>query len=292
MKLENAINEFLINQEIRGNSKNTLEYYSLNLSYFGDFIGYDKSISDIILIDLNNYYINLKKRNVSSVTLQTYIRAIRTFLNWCYDENYTPVKLSERFKLPRAERKVLDVLTDYEIERLFNIFDTKKILGLRDWCICALMLDCGLRKNEVVTMTFNRYRGKEGYIIVQGKGNRQRVVPLGLRTRKHLAKYEAFSLCQGTESLFLKNDGMPITKSTVKQLFLRLKAETGIQRLHPHLLRHTFATRFIENGGDVFTLQQLLGHSTLDMSKKYLHLSLRNTLDKYKAFSPLDNIGK
>jgi len=290
--LQNVINEFLINQEIKGNSKSTLDYYALTLGYFLDFMGADKPVPDIILVDLNNYYLHLKKRNVSSVTLQTYMRAVRSFLNWCYDEGYMPVKLSDRFKLPKAERKVFDVLTDYEIERLFGFFDIKQVLGLRDWCICALMLDCGLRKNEVVTMTFSRYRGKDGYIIVQGKGNRQRVVPLGLKTRKHLAKYEHFCHRHGTESMFLTKDGLPITKSTVKQLFSRLKTETGIQRLHPHLLRHTFATRFIENGGDVFTLQHLLGHSTLDMSKKYLHLSMRNTLDKFKAFSPLDNIGK
>jgi len=290
MILENALNEFLINQEIKGNSKRTLEYYSLNLSYLLAFLGNDKLIDDITLIDLNNYYLHLKKRNISSVTLQTYIRAVRTFLNWCYDEEYISVKLPDRFKLPKAEKKVIDVLTNYEIEILFSNFDIRKYIQLRNWCICALMLDCGLRKNEVVTMTLNRYRGNDGYVIVQGKGNCQRVVPLGLKTRKSLSKYVALRPCLETDSFFLNADYSPITQNAIKQLFTRLKAETGIKRIHPHLLRHTFATMFIENGGDVFTLQQLLGHSTLDMSRKYLHLGVRNSIDKYRAFSPLDNM--
>lgn len=291
MVLKDALELFLITQEIKGNSKRTLEYYRLNLGYFLSYLGYDYPVCNITLLDLNNFYLHLKKRNVSTVTLQTYIRALRTFLNWCYDEEYISIKLTDRFRLPKAEKKVFDVLTDYEIEVLFKCFNIKKFLELRNWCICALMLDCGLRKNEVVTMTLSRYRGTDGYIIVQGKGNCQRIVPMGLRTRKHMSKYVALRPNQLNDSLFLQKDYSPITLNVIKQLFSRLKHESGIKRLHPHLLRHTFATRFIENGGDIFTLQQLLGHTTLDMSKKYLHLGVSNTLKKYKAFSPLDNMG-
>lgn len=107
MVLKDALELFLITQEIKGNSKRTLEYYRLNLGYFLSYLGYDYPVCNITLLDLNNFYLHLKKRNVSTVTLQTYIRALRTFLNWCYDEEYISIKLTDRFRLPKAEKKVL-----------------------------------------------------------------------------------------------------------------------------------------------------------------------------------------
>jgi len=289
--LQNAVSEFIINQEVRGNSENTIEYYTLDLGYFVDFMGIDKDLCKITLTDLHGYYMHIKERKITKVSIQSYIRAVRTFLNWCYSEGYISEKLTERFKLPRSDLKIFDVLDDYEIQKLLSCFDLSTVLGVRNWCICALMLDSGLRKSEVVRATFCRFRATD-FLIINGKGNRQRRVPLGLLTRKYLAKYDTLINNQGRKSLFLKNDGSPLTANTIKMLFQRLKNDTGMERLHPHLLRHTFATRFIENGGDVFTLQQILGHTTLDMSKKYTHLGNKNTFDKFRAFSPLDNMKK
>lgn len=291
MNLYTAISEFLITQKIKGNSDKTLEYYVNILQYFGDFVG-DVELDTIKLSDLHNYYLHQSQRDISTTTVQSYMRGLRAFLSWCYDEEYTSVRLTDKFKLPKAKKTVIDVLNDYEIQRLFLTFDLRTVLGLRDYCICSLMLDCGLRKNEVVKQTISRYKASDGYLIVLGKGNRERVVPMGFNTRKYLLKYHnKIKNLQG-DFLFRKNNGEPITDDTVKQLFARLKANTGIQRLHPHLLRHTFATRFIENGGDVFTLQQLLGHTTLEMSKRYTHLSNAKIVEKYRVFSPMDNIKK
>lgn len=291
MNLQTAIHEFTITQKIKGNSDKTIEYYNNILQYFVDFIG-DVDTDNIKLSDLHNYYIQQSQRNITSVTVQSYMRGLRAFLNWCYDEEYTSVRLTDKFKLPKCRKTVIDVLNDYEIQLLFSVFDLKTVLGLRDYCICSLMLDCGLRKNEVVKQTISRYKPADGYLIVLGKGNRERVVPMGLNTRKHLLKYHNKIKNLHDDFLFRKNDGNPITDDTLKQLFARLKANTGIQRLHPHLLRHTFATRFIENGGDVFTLQQLLGHTTLEMSKRYTHLSNAKIVEKYRVFSPMDNMKK
>ena len=291
MNLKSAVNEFLITQKIKGNSLKTIEYYSEVLQYFLDFIG-DIELETLKLSDLNRYYIEQSNRKISSVTVQSYMRGLRAFLNWCYGEEYMTVKLTEKFKLPKSQKSVIDVLNDYEIHMLFSVFDLRSVLGLRDYCICSLMLDCGLRKNEVVKQTISRYKAPDGYLIVHGKGNRERVVPMGFNTRKYLLKYHTKIKNLQGDILFRKNNGDPITDNTVKQLFSRLKAQTGIQRLHPHLLRHTFATRFIENGGDVFTLQQLLGHTTLEMSKRYTHMSNAKIIEKYRCFSPIDNMKK
>lgn len=291
MTLQDGISGFLIEQQIRGNSPKTVIYYDSSLTRFSRFIGSDTSLRDISMSDLRDYYLYLSKQGLSSVTLQSYVRALRAFLSWCYDEEYITQNLSEKFKLPKAQRKTIDVLTDSEMHSLLGCFNPRYIIHLRNLCICSLMLDSGLRLNEVVSLSVPLLHVAEGYAIVNGKGNKQRVVPLGLHTRKLLLRYlSRRPACAQTDMLFLMSDLHPITDNTVKQMFKKLKARSGIPRLRAHLLRHTFATRYLENGGDIYSLQQILGHTSLEMVKKYVHTTHRKTVSKFTDFSPLDNL--
>jgi len=155
------------------------------------------------------------------------------------------------------------------------------------------MLDSGLRLNEVVTLPIGAVHVSEGYAIVNGKGNKQRTVPLGLMTRKALIRYTArLPKCSVEAGLFVKDEQTPIKQSTVESLFRKLKIRAGIPRLRPHLLRHSFATRYLDNGGDVYSLQQILGHTSLDMVRKYVHQTPMKTIVCHPQFSPLDNLMK
>ena len=172
-----------------------------------------------------------------------------------------------------------------------NCFDLKTFLGLRNYCICALMLDSGLRLNEVVKLKLSSIHISESYAIVDGKGNKQRFVPLGLNTKKALMKYISRLPNLDLQTPLLVSDTLiPINYNCVKTLFQRLKKESDIPRLHAHLLRHTFATRYLENGGDIYSLQNILGHSTLEMVKKYVHLTSNNVIVNFYALSPLDKV--
>jgi integrase/recombinase XerC/integrase/recombinase XerD len=191
---------------------------------------------------------------------------------------------------------VIDVLTDDEIRRLFACFNLRQWCGVRNYVICALMLDSGLRLNEVVTLTWGNVHVAEGYAIVNGKGNKQRIVPLGLQTKKALYRYEGllslkYTMTEKT-ALFVKDEQTPIKQSTVESLFRKLKTKANIPRLRPHLLRHSFATRYLENGGDVYSLQQILGHTSLDMVKRYVHQTPAKTIVCHPRFSPLDNLAR
>lgn len=234
---------------------------------------------------------HLAERNISSTTIQTYIRALRSFLTWCYQQEYIPVNLSEKFRLPKAQRKAIDVLTDSEVRRLLFCFNLRYLVHLRNYCMCSLMLDSGLRLHEVVTLTIEHTHLPEGYIIVDGKGNKQRVVPLGMNTRKFLFRYLSRRPgCASTDRVFLMSNLEPVTDATLRQMFRKLKKRSGIPRLRAHLLRHTFATRYLENGGDMYALQQILGHTSLEMVKKYVHSTTRKIVPKFPEFSPLDNL--
>lgn len=291
MTLQTAIDGYLIDQRIRGNSSKTICYYSLSLSLFSRFAGSDTDLQQITVSMLQAYYLELSGRSLASVTVQTYIRALRSFLSWCYIQEYISVNLSEKFRLPKAQRKTVDVLSDSEIQRFLSCFNLRSFLQLRNFCICSLMLDSGLRLHEVVTLTLEHLHISDGYVIVDGKGNKQRVVPLGLSTRKYLLRYiSRRPSCCVTDRVFIQTTLDPITDTTLRQMFRKLKFKTGIKRLRAYLLRHTFATRFLENGGDMYTLQQILGHTSLEMVKRYVHSTTRKLIPNYSKYSPLDNL--
>ncbi len=299
MFLSDAIDDFLIEQKVRGNSSQTVEYYSFALSLFSRFFGADRDVSDLTLRICKEYYLHLKDDNsLNSVSVQSYIRGLRSFLRWLYDEGYIDVNICDKFKLPKATRKVIDVLSDEEIDKLLAALSGDEWLTVRNRLIVALMLDSGLRLNEVVTLQRSCVHLADRYLIVTGKGDKQRVVPFGEFTAKTLCEYlSATDSASYTDTLIIKVSETlcgfeGITQATIKNMFRRLKARAGIPRLYPHLLRHTFATRYLENGGNIYTLQQILGHTSLEMVKKYLHLATSRIRADFPKFSPLDNIKK
>lgn len=292
MKLDKAIEMFLVEQEVKGNTKKTRQNYRVFLGYFQKYCDEDIDVKDIDIDMLNEYSISLRKSKCTTVTIQTYIRHLRSFIGWLESEGYITSGLHNKFKLPKAETKVIEILSDEEINIIFKQYNEKSSLGLRNILIIALMLDCGLRKNEVVTLCCDNIHITQGVIKVKGKGQKERIVPIGVYTKRYLIKY----LNGGRMLPELQSDRLlidkyrkPITDNAIKMMFQRLKKKTGIERLKPHLLRHTFATRYLLNGGDTFSLQQILGHTTLVMVRRYVHLASSYTVGSFKIYSPLDN---
>lgn len=291
MTLQQAFEGFLVEQQIRGNSPKTLTYYQSGMNRFQGFLARNPELPELNLSLLREYALHLQNQELTTVTRQSYVRALRAFLTWCYSEELLSVNLSEKFKLPKAKRKVIDILTDEEARRLMTSFNPRYLVQLRNYCICALMLDSGLRMDEVATLDLSLLHLPEGYAIVNGKGAKQRVVPLGLNTRKALLRYlNRRPGCAPTSKVFLKSDLQAVTDDTVKQVFRKLKKRIGIPRIRAHLLRHTFATRYLENGGDIYALQQILGHTSLEMVKRYVHSTHQKTVSKFSDYSPLDRL--
>ncbi len=232
MTIQEALDDFLVEQQIRGNTSKTVQYYSLSVGFYVRFVGQDTPVQQIALESLRAYYMYLSGRSITTTTIQTYIRALRSFLTWCYEQDYILVNLSEKFRLPKAQRKAIDVLTDSEVRQLLACFNLRYLVHLRNYCMCSLMLDSGLRLHEVVTLTLDHLHLPEGYIIVDGKGNKQRIVPLGLGTRKVLFRYLSRRPgCAQTDRLFLMSNLSPVTDATLRQMFRNLKKRAGIPRL-------------------------------------------------------------
>ena len=291
MLLSAAIEEFILDQRVKGNSRKTLIYYEQNLATFRVFLG-ERSLDDITLSDCRLYYDYIAGKNILSISVQSNIRAVRAFLKWCWINEYMSIDLCRRFRLPKAKQTVIDVLTDEEIQKIYAFYSGDTFHQRRNLAMFALMLDSGLRLGEVVSARRDKLRLPDFALIVHGKGNKERTVGFGENTARILSRY--LELCPAADYLFLKTDEngnfLPITEHTVRDVFKVLKKYSGVPRIHPHLLRHTFATRYLQNGGNLMTLQMLLGHTSLEMVKHYLHLALSRSQKEFVSFSPLDRL--
>lgn len=270
MILHNAIALFLREQTIRGNSESTVNYYKNTLILFEMFLGDHFNVSEMNLSHFNDYKLFLLSGTMNRVSINTNLRSVKAFLRYLAEQQHTAdftnklclIKAHKNFKLP---------LTDDEIKILLGSFNDD-MYGLRDICIVLLMLDSGLRRNEIVKLNYNDLDLKDSFLVVLGKGNKIRYVPFGSLTLNYIKKYlTQWDIMGG--ALFSLIGGERITNNTIKMIFQRLKTKTGIKRISAHLLRHTFATRYILNGGNLETLRILLGHSSVSVTQVYLHLA-------------------
>lgn len=293
MTIQQAIDLFIDYQRLKGNSEKTIIYYKVNLNYFVEYVGVDIDVFDIDNKKLDEYKINVMEKKakanvrtgtdkLSTVTVATYVRAVKVFFRYLSNEGLSNVDIN-KFTIPKQQKYAIDILSEQEIEKLFNTYNESSSTGCRNKTMLSLFLDCGLRRSEIIDLKIDNVRFEQSLIRVVGKGNKERLVPLGVLSKKLLYKYiYHFRPLEDIETnrVFLNQDRTPITVDSIRSLFQRLKTSSGIKRLHPHLLRHTFATYYLINGGDSLTLQIILGHTTLKMVTTYIHLA--NTVKLYE----------
>ena len=296
MNLTTAIEQFCVEQICRGNSERTVQDYRQKLGRFLLFLG-DRDVKQIDLPDLRSWYLSIAQSRIKSVSVQSYARSIRAFFHWLYLEGLIDVDLTVKFRLPKAKRDHIDVLTDEEILRIYSLWPVPgSWLDARNRVIVSLMLDCGLRLNEVVTAQRAHLHLRERYLIVDGKGAKQRAVAFGNETQRLLSDYleraPVFErLIISGSSIYHHSDPVQgISQETIKDLIRKIRTKTGIKRLHAHLFRHSFATRYLENGGNIYSLQMLLGHTSLKMVQRYLHLCTKKIRLDFINYSPLDRL--
>ncbi len=233
------------------------------------------------------------KRIVNSATTATYFRRLRTFFNWLEREELIIENPFKNLKTPKPDEKVIQALAPAEIERLFKVCSRKSALDFRNKVILCVLLDTGLRINELTNLTLDDINLNDGSILVKyGKGGKQRIVRIGNTAQKTLWRYISLYRKGDSNRLFLNRSGRPLNLDGMKILIRRLGEKAKV-KVHPHKLRHTFAISFLRAGGDVFSLQYLLGHSTLSMTQRYLQsLNANDAANAHKKFSPLDNLWK
>lgn len=307
MNINEGIKKFITYEEVNGSTNATVLHYKNQLKIFSEFMK-NCEIKELTYNSYENYILYLRNKNkstrvckgqkekLSGRTIKTYASALRTFLAYLYKNRYIDINIAEEIKMPRYKKKSIIILSDMDIKNLIGSQNEFCFTGGRNLLIISLMLDCGLRLSEVVNIRFCDIIIDRKLINVDGKGQKERLVPMSDTTIHYYNMYKSMLENRLNRSLFsseklLKTQELKdISKNSIKLIFKRLKEKLKMDNLHPHLLRHTFATLFILNGGDIVTLQMILGHTTLEMSLQYLHLAKQLQLAEQSRFSPLTNL--
>jgi site-specific recombinase XerD len=292
-------------------SPKTVSWYSANLKSFHNYLKSSHLPDTLNKIDikvLRQYVLYLLKKNkykghpiipekaepLSASSIHGHVRTLRAFFSWLVAEGLITASPAKDLKPPKICRRVISTLSDEEIRALLGVLAPVGSSNARNQTIFMLLLDTGLRMGELINLKMDDVHMNEGLLKVIGKGKKERIVPMGSNAQRvlqrYLFRYRPKPLHMGINNVFLSVVGKPLTENSVKLMFHRLAKRSGVTRLHAHLCRHTFATRFLINGGDVFSLQQILGHSTLEMVRHYINLASNHVAIQHQKFSPLDRL--
>ena len=289
-----------------------IAWYMQKLRYFHRYLkgrGLPTHISEIRIDHLRAFLVHLQtevkagcnhpykpatSKPLSSLTIAGYARAIKAFFSWLSREGYIEDNPARLLKVPKTAQVIVPTLSDDQIRRFFRVIDLSKRSGFRDYCIALIFLDTGIRLTELANLQIDDIDLEKGHLKVMGKGWKERLVPIGARVQKALWKYIHRYRPQpahpAIRNLFLSQQGYPLSADRIYRLIRAYGQKAGLQgvRCSPHTFRHTFAKKFLLNGGDLFTLQKILGHSTLDVVRLYLNLSPEEVEIQHRKYSPVD----
>jgi len=315
-KIKAVQSEFLIEQEVKGNAPDTIRYYKMAFRQINKFIALKELPKDMvtdkkheelialgeqlplgILLD-KDFEIDLKRHfeenGCTPRTVNTYFRAYRAFAYFCMDEGWIPIRKIS-FKTSKAPIK--QVYTEQELKLLLKKPKTSNFTEYRNWVIENYMLATGNRLSSIVALNIEDIDLESGYANVNIQKNKKpTTIPLVKQIRRILKEYISLyrtsdedSKVDSTEPLFCNRFGERLTTDGLINAISRYNKTRGIEKTSIHLFRHTFAKNWILSGGDLFSLQKMLGHSSLEMVRNYANLYAKDIKDKAEEFAFLSN---
>jgi integrase/recombinase XerD len=275
-------------------SDNSVEAYLRDIEKLTDYLAQHKlmkSPSELVLKDLQTFIKWITELGMTPTSQARLISGIRAFYKYCLLENISTKDPTVLLEAPKLKRALPAVLSFEEIETIIGQIDLSKPEGGRNKAILETMYSCGLRVSEVVSLKIPHIYTDAGYIRVIGKGNKERLVPLGKSAAKYINLYKNkirvhVPVKKGCEDiLFLNNRGGMLSRVMIFLIIKDLANKAGITKIvSPHTFRHSFATHLVEGGADLRAVQEMLGHESITTTEIYTHLDreyLRKTLEKY-----------
>ncbi|MFA6318237.1 MAG: tyrosine-type recombinase/integrase [Elusimicrobiota bacterium] len=238
---------------------------------------------------------DMRRRGVSRNTVARAYGGLRCFFGFLARERMIPQNPFQLVEKPRMEKKLIKPLSLDQARLLLAPITTKRWTDHNLRTIMVLILDTGLRISEVIGLRRDQVDFHAGVLRVMGKGAKEREVPFGSTAKQALWSYMARrGDLPGQDLLFVNRYGGRLCRHWIEKAMRNLGRKAGIEgvRGSPHTLRHTFAVLYIRNGGDSFSLQEILGHSTLEMTRRYVHLARRDVAEQHKKFSPVEGLLK
>ena len=294
---QNIIEEFEVYLKLeRGMSVNTCFAYVQDLKKFVSFLEIKNldvlphQVKQKNLIDFIEYVAEI---GLSDKSQSRIISSIKSFYKFLMIEELTDKDPSALLETPRLKRKIPVVLSVLEIERILSVVDVSDVLGHRNRAIIEVLYGCGLRVSELVNLKISNIFFKEDFVRVIGKGNKQRLVPLGSAAKKEIQYYmQAFRNHVEPQKghadfLFLNRRGKQLTRVMIFTIVKDLCNLAGIQKnVSPHTFRHSFATHLIEGGADLRVVQEMLGHESITTTEIYTHIDREYLREAIIQFHP------
>jgi integrase/recombinase XerD len=256
-----------------GASQNTLSAYQSDLKLFSKWLNGD--LPHINSNHINDYF---KHRQLSAATQSRILTCLRIFYQYLITQQLIKTNPTAKLHHPKQTQKLPIFLNIEEVDRLLNTPDKNTIFGLRDRAMLELLYSCGLRVSELITLNYHNINLNEEYIRIHGKGNKERLLPMGEVAIDYLNTYEKkarpFLLKSGqTDHYFLSNRGSGMSRQNFFYIIKAYAVKAGIDKpLSPHTLRHAFATHLVQQGADLRSVQLMLGHSDISTTQIYTHI--------------------
>jgi len=286
----NDIKEYLVFvSQVKNLSENTTKSYERDLKKLNSFlIGLNLSTYSEISSETCSAWIgSLYSQNNNPRSIQRHLSSAKGFFRFLKKNNLIQSSPFELVTAPKSSNKLPDVLSPEDVEQLLN-FKPSNMIEIRDIAIVELMYSSGLRVSETVNINLNDFEENKSFLRVLGKGSKTRLVPMGRYAVNAINEWliEREKILNNTDALFLNSKG---TRLTVRSVQLRLKkmaVKQGLPPIHPHMLRHSFATHMLESSGDLRTIQELLGHSSLSTTQIYTKLDYQHLAKIYDKSHP------
>lgn len=295
LEIVNEYASYLLYQ--KNYSKKTIDSYTRDINKFLEFMNNENyTLNSVDSTLIRNFLAHETLSGISKRSNARRVIALRQFYEYLVKNNYVEFNPFIVISTPKVDKKLPEFMYLEEINNLFELnFQRKDFLMHRDQAIIELLFSSGLRVSELVNLTLQDLNLKERMMRIVGKGNKERIVPFSLKTQKNLSIYLENTRKEliansgnniGTNYVFLNNRGEKLTTRGVEYILQEIENKTGVTlSLHPHKFRHSFATHLLNQGLDLRTIQELMGHASLSSTQVYTHVSNQKMHDEYeKAF--------
>jgi integrase/recombinase XerD len=278
----------------KGLSKNTIEAYSHGLTRFLNHLR-GKGVQEIRDIDkfhVRGFLLALKKKNLAAKSIVRNLVAIRTFFRFLIEEGILETNPVEELESPKVAKTLPEILTLKEIEQILEQPNLQTPLGIRDRAMLEMLYATGMRVSELTHLPTHQVNLEGGYVLLYGKGSKERIVPLGSEAMKWVTQYlktarEILAKRKESPSLFINRSGKGMSRQGFWKNLKQYARKAGLRkRITPHLLRHSFASHLLEGGADLRSVQMMLGHVDISTTQIYTHVTGERLKKIHQRYHP------
>ncbi|AMJ42350.1 tyrosine-type recombinase/integrase [Anaerotignum propionicum] len=289
--MSECFEQYIVRCKVRNLSEKTLDIYRVHFSVLEKYsIAADWSLSTINLLKIDGFILYLRERGCNDITVQSYLRDLRAFFYFCMDNEWIP---QFKIKLPKADKKIKETYTDEELKVLLKKPNLKNtdFTEYKTWVYSNYLLATGNRISSALDIKIRDLDFNNQLIQMNTSKNRKaQIIPMSDSLAVILKEYLNYRKGTSDDYLFCNSFGGKSDLRTYQEMLVKYNRSRGVIKTSSHLYRHTFAKKWILNGGDIFRLQKLLGHSDLTVVKEYVNMFSKDLSLNYSQFNPLDTL--